>query len=179
MAHQCATLVMCTRTVVVCWLNASKFGCGLAFPLGPGDSPCAALAVPKVSFSTRNLPSFSGRGPPAHAFRWDLWLWRSLLAARSNWGFCCQESHGVGTWSFRDCCKSGLWSDSSETRYLEPNPFVCFPPNQFRECVDNRLWVFCVMWIYLKFWIHSVTSFKKCHCTAISHPSWPLVYDIP
>lgn len=169
---------MGASTILVCWLNASKFAyvdTGLAFALGPRNSLCAALSVPKkAGFSTRNLPSFSGRGPPAHAFRWDLWLWCSLLATRSNWGFCCQGSHGVGTRSFRDCRESGLWGDSSETRYLEPNPFVCFPPNQFWECYNSLCSV-----TYLKFWTHRVTSFKKCHCTAISHPSWPLVYDIP
>lgn len=126
----------------------------LAQPLLWG--PRAALPVPKkVGFSTRNLLSFPGRGPAAHAFRGDLRLRRSLLAARSHWRFCCQGSHGAGTRSFRDCRESGLWGDSSETRYLEPNPFVCFPPNQFRECVDNRL---CFFLSCKLIWISELTA---------------------
>lgn len=125
----------------------------LAWPLLWGSGAAHVLLLQCLrrpgSFSTRNLPSFCGRGAPAHAFRGDLRLRRSLLAARSNWGFCCQGAHGVGARSFRDCCKSGLWCDSSQTRYLEPNPFVCFPPNQFPECVDNRLCFFSFCRVHL------------------------------
>lgn len=65
------SILMRARAVLVHLFNASKFGCfsdGLAFVVGHSDSTRVALPVPgKVSFS-----SFSGRGPPADAFCWDL-----------------------------------------------------------------------------------------------------------
>ena len=70
------SILIRARAVVVHLFNASKFGCfsaGLAFVVGHRDSTGVALPVPeKVSLSTRNLCSFSGRGPPADAFCWDL-----------------------------------------------------------------------------------------------------------
>lgn len=114
---------MCACAVLVHLFDTSKFQCldaGLAFVVGHRDSTRIAFPVPdKVSFSTRNRSSISGRGPPADAFCWDLRVWRSLLAARSNRGFCGEGPHGVGARSFRDCCQSGTRSGSSETRWLE------------------------------------------------------------
>lgn len=70
------SILMHAHAVLVHLFNATKFGCfdaGLAFVVGHRDSTCVTVPVPKkVSFSTRNLSSFSGRGPPADAFCWDL-----------------------------------------------------------------------------------------------------------
>lgn len=97
------------------------FQCRLG--LCPGAQGQHACRSPeKVSFFTRNVFSFCGRGPAADALRRHLRVRRSLLAARPDRGFCGEEPHGAGARSFRNCHQSGVGSDSSETRYLEPKP---------------------------------------------------------